>query len=69
MITPVSSALWKSSGRVYCHSREDDIWGLAITPRWAEKASHRRKINRIKARNETIDPTEDTTFHLVIASG
>jgi hypothetical protein len=45
------------------------IWDLEITDRCEAKASHRIKINIIKAINESSEPIEDTTFHLVNASG
>lgn len=41
------------------------MWESPITPRWAEKASHRMKIKKIRAINESIDPIDDTTFHFV----
>lgn len=65
----VSGLLWKSRGRRSCHS-SDVGWLLAeITPRCAVKASHKIKMNRRRAIKEIIDPMEEITFHLVIASG
>lgn len=40
-----------------------------ITPRCAENASHRIEMNIIRAINDTIEPIDDNTFHLVNASG
>jgi len=51
------------------HSIDVGIFTLEITPRWAEKASHRIKMNNISATNERSDPNEDTTFHFINASG
>jgi hypothetical protein len=45
------------------------IWGLAITLRCAAKASHIITINIRRDTNAIIDPTDDNTFHIVIASG
>lgn len=69
MITPVSLKLWKSNGRMSFHSIDDGMWGLAITLRWAAKASQITTINISNDTNEIIDPTVDITFHIVIASG
>lgn len=66
---PVSGILWKSRGRWSCHSRAVGMCDNPITPRCAEKASHRMKIKKISAMNEIIDPMEEITFHLVYASG
>ena len=67
--TLVSDAPCKSKGRVYCHSKEEGRWGDLITPRWDLNASHNKKMNKIRPVNEIIEPIDDTTFHLVIASG
>lgn len=48
---------------------DDGMYGAEITDRWAANASQRTAINISKAVNEIIDPTEDNTFHLVMASG
>jgi hypothetical protein len=48
---------------------EVDIFDLNTTLRWEEKASHKMKINSIKATNDSKDPNEDTTFHIMKASG
>ena len=68
-ITPVSLKLWKSRGRISDHSIDDDIFCLAKTDRWEEKASHRIKIKNIRAVNERSDPIDETTFHFINASG
>ena len=70
MIIPVSLRLWKSNGRVGSdHSMAEGMWGLEITLRCEAKASHRMKINNIRATNERSDPNDDTTFHFIKASG
>lgn len=43
--------------------------GLEIILRWEAKASHKIKINSIKATKDSSDPNEDTTFHFIKASG
>jgi hypothetical protein len=43
--------------------------GLAITVRCLANASHKIKINSIKAVNDRRDPIDDTTFHFINASG
>lgn len=45
------------------------MWGLAITLRWAARASQIIKMNARSAMNDTIAPIEDRAFHFVIASG
>jgi len=37
--------------------------------RWDANASHRMKIKKNNEKNDIIDPTEDTIFHLKNASG
>jgi hypothetical protein len=69
VITPVSLRLWKSRGRISLHSIAVGMWGLAITLRCAAKASHRITMNIRRDTNAIIAPTEDSTFHTVIASG
>ena len=66
---PVSDILWKSSGNTSLHSIADGMCGLAIILRWAASASQMMKINARSATNDTIAPTEEITFHFVIASG
>lgn len=69
MIAGVSSCLWNLKGVRSFHSKEEGMCPEEITPRWAAKASHRRKIKKSSATKEIIEPTLDTTFHLVYASG
>jgi len=69
MITPVSSKLWKPSGRLSCHSIDDGMWNLEITLRCDAKASQRIKMKNIRAVNERSDPIDETTFHIMKASG
>lgn len=69
VITPVSLRLWKSRGRISLHSMAVGIWGLAITLRCAARASHIITINIRRDTNAIIDPTDDNTFHIVMASG
>jgi hypothetical protein len=69
MIIPDSSRLWNPRGRSLCHSIDDGIWNLEITLRWEAKASHRMKIKNISAVNDRRDPIDDTTFHIINASG
>lgn len=69
MIIPVSDMLWKSSGSTSLHSIAEGMWGLAITLRWAARASQIMKMNAKSAINDTIAPIEDREFHCVIASG
>ena len=64
-IAGVSGILWKSGGSLSCHSKEVGIWDSPITPRCAENASHRIKMKNKRATNETIEPIEEITFHLV----
>lgn len=62
--------MWKSRGRVVSdHSSAVGMCGLEIILRCAANASHKMKMNNISATNESRDPNEDTTFHLVNASG
>jgi hypothetical protein len=61
--------LWKSRGRISLHSIAEGICGLAITLRWAASASQIMKINASSPTNAIIDPTEEITFHTIIASG
>jgi len=51
------------------HSIDVDIWVLEITPRCEENASHKMKMNNIRAKNDRRDPNEETTFHFINASG
>lgn len=51
------------------HSMDDGMCGLAITARWAARASHTTAINRSRDTKEIIEPTVERTFHVVIASG
>lgn len=69
VITPVSLRLWKSNGRMSLHSIAVGMWGLAITLRWAARASHMMTINISSDTKAIIDPTDDRTFHIVMASG
>jgi hypothetical protein len=45
------------------------ICGLAITLRCAAKASHMMTMNIRRDTKAIIEPTDDKTFHIVIASG
>ena len=63
------SAVWKEEGGVWNHSTSVVIAPVKITPRWTTKASHKIKIKYNRAMNDTIDPIDDTTFHLVNESG
>jgi hypothetical protein len=47
----------------------DAMCWLDTTLRWDANASHRMKINNIRAINESKDPIDDTTFHFMNASG
>ena len=70
VIIPVSLRLWKSNGSVVSvHSSAVGMWGLDTTLRCEANASHKIKINSIRATNDSRDPRDDTTFHLVKASG
>lgn len=69
VIIEVSGGLWKSNGRVSCHSIADGWWCDEITFRCATNLSHRMKMKRRRAIKEIIDPREEITFHLVNASG
>ena len=69
MIIPVSSRLWNPSGRVSCHSIDDGMWSDEMTLRWEEKASHKIKIKNISAVKDRSDPIDETTFHIINASG
>lgn len=51
------------------HSMAVGKWGLVITLRCDAKASHKMKMNNRRATNDSSDPKEETTFHLVNASG
>jgi hypothetical protein len=51
------------------HSKEVGIWALATTPRCDANLSHKIKINSMRATNDIRDPIDDTTFHLIRASG
>lgn len=62
---PVSGRLWKSKGRVSCHSIEVGIWGDEIKGRWAANASHKIKIKYSRAVKEIREPKDDTMFHFV----
>jgi hypothetical protein len=52
-----------------CHSIADGMCILANTLRCDENASHKMKINNIKAVNDNSDPIEEITFHFIKASG
>lgn len=52
-----------------CHSIEVGKNRENITGRLAAKASQTIIINPITAIKDTVDPTEETTFHVVKASG
>jgi hypothetical protein len=54
---------------VSLHSIDDGICLLAIILRCAANASQIIKINIRRATNEIIAPSDETTFHLVSASG
>jgi hypothetical protein len=54
---------------VSLHSIDDGICDVAIILRCADSASQIIKINIRRATNEIIAPNDDTTFHLVSASG
>ena len=45
------------------------MWNLEITLRCEAKASHKMKIKNIRAVKDSRDPIEDTTFHIIKASG
>jgi len=66
---PVSSRLWNPKGRLSCHSIDDGICRLVITLRCEANASHKMKIKNSRAVNERSDPIDDTTFHIINASG
>lgn len=51
------------------HSMAVGMCGLAITLRCAARASHKITMNIRRETKAVIDPTEDRTFHIVIASG
>ena len=63
--TTVSGWLWKSRGRMSCHSMDVGICPEEISPRCDANASHKRKIKKRRATKETIEPILDTTFHFV----
>ena len=65
VIKPDSGWLWKSKGRVSCHSSDTGMWEGVKTLRWEANASQIKKIKKRSATNEIIDPILDTTFHLV----
>ena len=65
----MSGRLWKSNGRVSCHSKAVVWLAKEITPRCLTKASHRMKININKAVKEIIEPIDEMIFHLAYASG
>lgn len=54
---------------VSIHSIAVGRWGLVTTLRCEAKASQIRKMNNIKATNDSSEPKEETTFHFVNASG
>jgi hypothetical protein len=66
---PVSSRLWNPRGRTSYHSIDDGMCCLDRTGRWEANASHRIKINMIKAIKDSIDPMDEITFHFINASG
>jgi hypothetical protein len=51
------------------HSIAVGICGLAITLRWAARASHTITMNIIRETKEIMAPTDERAFHIVIASG
>lgn len=61
--------MWNPRGRVSCHSIDDGMWYLEITLRCEANASHRIKIKNIRAVKDRRDPIDDTTFHIINASG
>lgn len=61
--------LWKSKGKLSCHSKDEDWWSDTITERWETKASQTIKIKSNTETKDIIDPTEETIFHLTIISG
>ena len=69
MIAPVSSRLWNPRGKLFCHSIDEGMWYLDTTLRCEANASHKIKIKNISAVNERRDPIDETTFHIMNASG
>jgi hypothetical protein len=69
VIIIVSGELWKSNGRRSCHSKEEAWWLADTVLRCLVKASHRIKMNNIKATKDIIDPIDEMTFHFIMASG
>lgn len=65
MTKHVSGRLWKSRGRLSCHSIYVAWCVDERTARWATRASHRMKINIITATIEIIEPMEEIIFHFV----
>ena len=51
------------------HSMDDGIWVLAIILRCAANASQRITINSSREMKESMAPTVEMTFHIVMASG
>jgi hypothetical protein len=48
---------------------DEGMWSLEITLRCVANASHRMKMKNRRAVNDRRDPIEDTTFHIMNASG
>ena len=48
---------------------EDGIWLLLIIVRLLDMASHRIKLNIIRAVSEIIAPIDEIEFHVVYVSG
>jgi hypothetical protein len=65
----VSSRLWNPNGSVSDHSIDDGMWSLVTIARCDTSASQIINTYISIATNDTIAPTDDTTFHLVNASG
>lgn len=61
--------LWSVGGRSCCHSRDDGRCVGNSTVRSLIILSHIMKISIIIATTEIIEPNEETTFHVVYASG
>lgn len=53
---------------MFSHSNLEDMWRDHISGRWAIKASHRIKINPIKATKEIAEPMDDKAFHCMYMS-
>ena len=57
--------LWSAGGKSCCHSIEVGRNDENIAGRPAIRASQTITTNPITAIRETVDPTEETTFHVV----